>query len=136
VAVSTTANSKKDKPRRSVWDLISRAEIHAEERERRAAEQKAKALAKEKRQKEIAREKYLESISGREYSIWQKVEELIDSKQPGKYDEAVRLLADLSDLSKKSGEETIFSKKLKTICEKHHRKPTFLNRLKKKGLTN
>ncbi len=62
------------------------------------------------------------------------MDELIDSKQPAKYDEAVKLLVDLRDLNKKTGKEKTFNKKLKTICENHHRKSTFLNRLKKGGL--
>ncbi|MEJ2165048.1 MAG: hypothetical protein P8X90_05930 [Desulfobacterales bacterium] len=60
---------------------------------------------------------------------------LIDSKQLAKYDEAVKLLAALQDLNKTTGNENVFNATLQKICEKHHRKPGFLNRLKKKGLT-
>ena len=132
--VSATANSKMDKQLRSVKDLISRAETYTEERKRRVAEQKARDQARKKREKAIAREKYLQSLAGREDSIWKKVDELIDSKQPAKYDEAVKLLVDLRDLNKKTGKEPAFNKKLQTICENHARKSTFLNRLKKKSL--
>ena len=59
---------------------------------------------------------------------------LIDSKQPAKYDEAVKLLVDLRDLNKKTGKEKAFNRKYKTICENHHRKVSFLNRLQKTGL--
>jgi len=69
-----------------------------------------------------------------ENNIWKKVDEYIDSKQPAKYDEAVKLLVDLRDLHKKTGMEKAFKKKLKTICENHHRKVSFLNRLQKAGL--
>jgi hypothetical protein len=62
------------------------------------------------------------------------VAEFIDSKQPAKYDEAVKLLVDLRDLNKKTGKEKAFKQKLKTICEKHRRKVSFLNRLQKAGL--
>ena len=40
-----------------------------------------------------------------ENNIWKKVDEYIDSKQPAKYDEAVKLLVDLQDLNKKTGTE-------------------------------
>ncbi len=60
---------------------------------------------------------------------------LIDSKQPAKYDEVVKLLVDLRDLNKAAGKESAFNAKLQKIREKHHRKPSFLDRLKKKGLT-
>jgi hypothetical protein len=62
------------------------------------------------------------------------VDEFIDSKQPAKYDQVVKMLVDLRDLNKKTGKEKAFDKKLKTICENHRRKLTFLNRLKKPGL--
>jgi len=120
--------------RRKVVDLISRAETYAEERKRRAAEQKAKAQARKKREKSIAREKYLKGLAGQEDSIWKKVDELIKSKQPVKYDEAVKLMVDLRDLYKKNETEKAFNRKFKTICENHHRKVSFLNRLQKAGL--
>ena len=132
--VSTTANSNIDNQLRCVKDLISRAETYAEERKRRVAEKKAREQARKKRERALAREEYLTSLAGREVSIWKKVDELIDSKQPGKYDEAVTLLVDLRDLHKKTGTEKAFKQKLKTICETHHRKVSFLNRLQKAGL--
>jgi hypothetical protein len=132
--VSTTANSKMDKPPRSVEDLISRAETYAEERKRRVAEQKAKERARKKRARALAQEKYLESLAGCEDSILKKVVELIDSKQPAKYGEAVKLLIDLRDLNKKTATEKVFKQKLKAICANHYRKVGFLNRLQKAGL--
>ena len=132
--VSTTANSKSGNQLRRVKDLISRAETYAEERKRRAAEQKAKARARKKKERALAREKYLKSLAGREDSIWEKVDENIVLKKAAKYDEAVKLLVDLRDLNKKTGKEKAFKQKLKTICEKHRRKVSFLNRLQKAGL--
>jgi len=134
-AVAPAAKSKTNAPRRTVQELLARAETIAEERERRAAEQKARQQAKKKRERAIAREKYLKDLAGREDSIWEKVDALIDSKQPAKYDEAVKLLVDLRDLNKMAGRETVFSAKLQTIRSTHQRKSTFLSRLKKKGLT-
>jgi len=131
---SAKATSNIDKPLRSVLDLISRAETYAKEKKRRAAEKKAKEQARKKRERALAREKYIESLAGREESIWKEVNECINSKQPTKYDEAVKLLVDLRDLNKRSGTEKTFKQKLKTICETHHRKVSFLNRLQKAGL--
>ncbi len=133
--VSTTANSKIGNQLRRVKDLISRAETYAEERKRRAAEQKAKARARKKKERALAREKYLKSLAGQEDSIWEKVDENIVLKKAAKYDEAVKLLVDLRDLYLKTGTEKIFNKKLKTICENHYRKIAFLDRLKKVGLS-
>jgi hypothetical protein len=132
--VSTAVNSSMNRHLRSVKELISRAEKITEERKRRTAEQKAKAQARAKRKKALAREKYLESLAGREENIWKKVDKFIDSRQPKKYDDAVKLLVDLRDFNRKTGKEKTFDKRLKTICENNYRKPTFLNRLKKADL--
>jgi hypothetical protein len=123
-----------DKHSRSVIELLSKAESYAEERKRRAAEQKAKSKARKKRERAVAREKYLKSLVGQEDSIWEKVDENIVLKKAATYDEAVSLLIDLRDLYLNTGTEKIFNKKLKTICGNHYRKLTFLNRLKKAGL--
>jgi hypothetical protein len=134
-AVSTKDNSKMDKQLRSVEELLSRAETFTTERKRRAAEQKTKEQARKKKEKALAREQYLEGLAGREDSIWKKVDELLDSKQPAKYDEAVNLLGDLRDLNKKTATEKVFKQKLKAICANHYRKVGFLNRLQKAGLS-
>ena len=131
---SEKVGSGSEKQVRKVLDLISKAETYAEERKRRAAEKKAKEQVRRKRERALAREEYLESLAGKEDSIWKKVDKLIDSKQPAKYDEAVKLLVDLRDLNKKTGTEKAFKQKLKTICESHRRKVSFLNRLQKAGL--
>jgi len=73
-SVSTKNNSKSDTQLRSVEELLSRAETYAEERRRRNAEQKARERARKKREKALAREQYLESLAGREDSIWKIVE--------------------------------------------------------------
>ena len=132
--ISKKAGSKLSTQLRSVMDLISRSETSAEERKRRAAEQKAREQARKKREKELAREQHLESLVGREDSIWEKVDELIITKQPAKYDEAVSMLVDLRDLHKKTATEKVFNRKLNTISANHYRKVSFLNRLQKAGL--
>jgi len=133
-AVSTKDNSKMEEQLRSVKDLLSKAEKFAQERKQRAAEQKARERARKKREKALARQQYLESLAGREGSIWNKVGELIESKQPVKYDEAVKLLVDLRDLYKKTGKEKTFEQKLITLSQAHYRKVSFMNRLQKAKL--
>ena len=135
-AVSTKANSNMDEQLRSVEDLLSKAETFAAERKRRAAEQKARERARKKREKALARKQYLESLADREDSIWKNVGELINTKQPAKYDEAVKLLVDLRDLSKETGKEKTFKRKLVTLSQAHYRKVTFMSRVQKAGLNN
>ena len=107
------------------------AETYAEERRRRIAEQKARAKARKKREAELARKEYLISLAAREDRIWKKVEVYINSRQPAKYDEAVKLLIDLRDLSETVGNEKTFSNKFRTICSIHYRKVSFMDRLQK-----
>jgi len=134
-AVSTNANSEMDKPLQSVEELISRTDKYTEERRRLAAERKAKEQARRKREEALAREKYLENLVGQEDSIWKKVNDLIITKQPVKYDEAVKLLVDLRDLNKKTATEKVFKQKLKAICANHYRKVSFLDRVQKADLS-
>lgn len=133
--ISTRDGSKTDKQLRSVEDLLSKAETFSAERKRRAAEQKAREQARKKREEVLARKKYLENLVGQEDSIWKKVNDLIISKQPAKYDEAVKLLVDLRDLNKKNGTEMVFTQKFNTICTNHYRKVSFLDRVQKAGLS-
>jgi hypothetical protein len=135
-AGSAKAGSDIDKQLRSVLDLMSRAEKYAIERKRRAAEKKAREQARKKKEMALAREKYIESLAGREENIWEEVDTLIVLKKAATYDEAVKLLVDLRDLYLKTGKEKTFKQKLKTICEIHHRKVSFLNRLQKAGLND
>jgi hypothetical protein len=62
------------------------------------------------------------------------VEAYINSKQRAKYDEAVKLLIDLRDLSHMARNEKTFSNKLRTICSIHYRKVSFMDRLQKADL--
>ena len=49
---------------------------------------------------------------------------------------AVKLLVDLRDLSKETGKEKTFKRKLVTLSQAHYRKVTFMSRLQKAGLNN
>jgi len=119
---------------RTVEHLLTAAETYAEDRKRKIAKQTAKDWKQKKRAEAIAREKYLDSLVGSEKKIWIKIENLIDTRQTAKYDEAVKLLIDLRDLGKKTNQINIFNEKLKKITDKHIRKSSFIGRLKKAGL--
>ncbi len=126
-------NAMPQKPR-TVGDLLEKAEAYAIERKRRIAEQKAKERARKNRQKATARKKYLNELEKREDEVWKKVNDLIQTLRPVDYDEAVKLLVDLRDLNKEIDNDLIFKDKMRRIYEKHHRKSSFIGRLKKNGL--
>jgi len=117
--------------RRTVSELLGAAESHAAERKRREAERKAAAKAKLEREKAAARAKYLETLAGREKQAWVQAGELIQTKQPKKYDEAVSLLVDLRDLGVQRGRQGEFDLALEQLRALHSSKPSFLSRLDK-----
>lgn len=133
-SLSTEDNYAMGEKLRTVEDLMTKAEAYTTERKRRIAEQKAEELARKKRQEAIAREKYLNNLARREDKVWEKIDALIETKRQADYDEAVKLLVDLRDLSKKINNEMIFEDKMRSIYEKHSRKPSLIRRLKDAGL--
>jgi hypothetical protein len=118
----------------SVGELLIAAERCAEERSRIEAERMAAERARRKREEAEARERYLEDLGKRESKAWREVDALIATKQPGRYDEAVKLLCDLRDLGLRGGREGEVEARLLRLREEHARKPTFIERLKKVGL--
>ena len=119
---------------RTVAELLKMTETYAEEKEQRIAEQKAKERVEREKLEAIAREKYLNDLVIREESVWLNVYNLIDSKKPANYDEAVKLLKDLRDVSKKKGKAGIFEGKMQNIFFDNKRKVSFIERLRNAGM--
>ena len=118
----------------TVGNLLTAAERCAEERHRQEAKRMAVEHARREREESEARDRYLSDLAKREGKVWSNVDALIATKQPGRYDEAVKLLCDLRDLSLRDGGEGEFKERLLLLREEHARKPTFIDRLKKAGL--
>lgn len=119
---------------RTVGELLAAADQRAEERRRRNAEQAAKERARREQEASEARARYFADLAKREIEVWRKVDALVATKQPGKYDEAVKLLCDLRDLALQEGRPDEFETRLLQIREAHTKKPSFLQRLEKGGL--
>jgi hypothetical protein len=115
--------------RRTISQLLSAAKTRAAERERCEAERKAAEQAKLERERVAARAKYLETLAGREKQTWEQVSELIRTKQPKNYDQAVNLLGDLGELAVQRGREELFNSALAQLRALHSSKPSFLRRL-------
>ena len=120
--------------RRTVGELIQEAEERAEERRRAAAKKAAEEKARRDREAAEHREKYLDEIAKREPNLWNQVENLISTKQPKSYDQAVRLLIDLRDLASRKGKMDEFGPRLSALRAAQARKPSFIKRLRKAGL--
>ncbi len=119
--------------RRTVAELLREAERAADERRRVEAEKAVKEKARREREAAAARVKHLDKLAGTEPVLWKRVQALVATKQPKRYDEAVGLLTDLRDLAaRKDGAD--FRRRLETLRAEHERKPTLIERLHKAGL--
>lgn len=120
--------------RRTVEKLIERADVIRDERRRREAETRARETAKQERARAAARKKHIESLVGKEDTLWSKVDTLIATRQPGRYDEAVSILQDLRDWADLGDSVGSFSSRMEDLCRKHARKQTLLHRFRKANL--
>jgi hypothetical protein len=119
--------------RRTVAGLLRAAEHVAEGRRRAEGERAAKEEARRDREAAAARVKYLDKLLGREPALWTQIAELVATRQPKRYDEAVALLADLRDVAaRKNGAD--FRRRLEALRTEHAGKSTLLTRLHKAGL--
>lgn len=119
---------------RSAGQILARAEAIAKERQKIEAERAAREKAKRERGQEENRRKHLESLNGKEGDLWAKVNQLIMTKQPKRYDEAVSILRDLQDLADKNGTSSAFSLRMENLYREHESKRTFVDRLRKARL--
>lgn len=118
----------------TVRELLTAAEQCAEDRRRKEAERMEAERVRREREKVEARERYLESLGKCESKAWREVDALISTKQPGRYDEAVKLLCDLRDLGLRDGRAGEVEARLLRLREEHARRPSFIERLKRAGL--
>jgi hypothetical protein len=119
---------------RTVGELLAAAERLAEERRRKAAKLAAAERVRREREEAEVRERYLTYLAKRESQTWGEVDALIATKQPGKYDQAVKLLCDLRDLGLRQGRGDEMQARLRRLCEEHAKKSRFLERLAGAGL--
>jgi hypothetical protein len=128
-----TANKRTIDPsikKRTVNELIEKAEQKRKHREEEEKKLLAQKRAKEKAEAEKKRSIYLESLIPRQESVWKEITELIASSKPKSYDEATGKLVDLRDISIKTNTEKDFQTRFNELCQKHSRKPSLITRFK------
>jgi hypothetical protein len=130
----TSSKAKAAVKRRTVGELLKAAEQRAEERRRREAERAAQERARREQEAAEARERYLAALAQREAEAWREVDALIATKQPGKYDDAVKLLKDLRDIAIRAGRQGEVEARLVRLREQHAKKPRLVARLQAAGL--
>ena len=126
--------SHHDATARTAGELQDAAEERAEERRRQEAKRAAAEQTRRERETADKRERFLDNLAQREPKVWEQVDALIATKQPGRYDEAVKLLCDLRDLARRGGRASNIEERLLRLCEEHSRKPSFIERLRRAGL--
>ncbi len=122
-------------PRRSIAELRARAKELRKEEQRRREERRRREREERDRQAAEARKRHLDSLVGSEDRLWRQVEALVQTKQPGKYDEAVSALLDLRDLAERAGTMAAFGQRLQALRDSHARKVTFIERLDRAKLS-
>ncbi|WP_246869029.1 hypothetical protein [Saccharopolyspora sp. ASAGF58] len=104
--------------------------MRQQEETRRAEELRARR----DREAAAVREKRLDALAADEEAAWQRVDELIATKNQREYDAAVSLLIDLKALSARSGDEPKFAKRYERLRDDHRRKPSLMQRFDVAGL--
>lgn len=118
---------------RTVAQLRKGALERAEARRCQAKERAERERVRREQEARAARERYLNDLAKRGEEAWARVDQLIATKQPKKYDEAVALLGDLRELAARDGRIQEHSARLRRIQMQHEGKPSFIGRLRKAG---
>jgi hypothetical protein len=84
--------------------------------------------------KAAAYNKRLDQLATRTEGAWQEIADLIETKKPHDYDQAVSLLRDLSALARRDGEHDSFTARFLQLRSRHERKPSLQERFDKAGL--
>jgi hypothetical protein len=121
---------------RTVGELLDAAEKLTGEQRRKQAERAAAEQARREREAAEQRARSLDNLAKREPKAWAQVDELIATKHPGRYDDAIKLLCDLRDLALRDGRVSEVEERLLRLCQEHARKPSFLERLRRAGLAD
>lgn len=119
---------------RTVAELLKAAERRAEERRRREADRARRAREQQARKEAAARARYLDKLAKREKEAWRRIDALIATRQPGRYDEAVTLLKDLWDLGRHQGRTVEIEERIRRLRGEHAKKPSLRDRLRRAGL--
>jgi hypothetical protein len=121
--------------RRTAAQIHARADEILKERKRIQVDKAEEERLRREQERAEQRRNHLESLRDRETVFWAKADQLIVTKQPRKYDEAVSILQDLRDLAEKDGTGSAFYQRMQCLWRDHASKPTLLQRFQKARLS-
>jgi hypothetical protein len=125
----TLASGETYTERRIVADLRSRAAERRAAREAIEAERREAERQRQAREAEEARRLRLDAVRRRGTEVWIEVEKAISKRNPDGYEQAISLLLDLQALAGEDGETETFTSHVRSLRERHARKPRFIERL-------
>jgi hypothetical protein len=113
-----------DRRRRTVAQLLARAEELELARRREAMRRQAQARAAAA----AARERELDALGRRGASAWRELDQLVEARS---YDEAVRLAMDLREVAVRANGAEEFDRRLAEVRQRYARRRAFLDRLRR-----
>jgi hypothetical protein len=119
---------------RTAGELLAGAELISAEQRRLADGHAAAERARQEAAAAFAREQRLDALAADPERAWRRVDELIATKKPREYDEAVALLVDLKALGELDGLRKAFRGRMHQLRQEHARKPSLLERIERAGL--
>jgi hypothetical protein len=125
-----------DVQRRTVAQLLDNAAARRQERERRAAAERAEQESHRERERALAREKRLDELARDEDAAWSRAGAMIATKKPKEYDAAVELLKDLRAIAGRADRLDAFIRRFAVLHQDHLRKPSLIERFNRAGLND
>jgi hypothetical protein len=129
-----TTPAAADQPHRTVADLLDGAARIRADRQRRETVRCAEEETRREASRALARERRLAELADDEEAAWMRVAEMIATRQPGEYDNAVRLLTDLQALADGDDRPHEFAQRCTVIRQEHARKTTLIGKLDRANL--
>ncbi len=124
---------KRTMPARTVGELQRAAEHYRQERQRRYQEQQSRLQARHSAEQQAARDSYLNELAQQQASIWQTVDTLVSARQAKTYNIAAMLIKDLREISERHATTEQFREKLAELRQRHPKKRSFFDRLRRSG---
>jgi hypothetical protein len=121
-------------PRRTTAQILARADAITKNRQRIKREAAERERIRREQEQAEQRRRHLESLRGRETDLWTEANQLIVTKRPRNYDEAISILQDLRELAGKDGASSAFHQRMQSLCREHASKPALLEKFQKAKL--
>lgn len=114
---------------RTAGHLLAMAKARRQAAEQRAARKAQRELDKRAAAEAVIRARHLRALAAREADAWREVEELVESRKPAAYDQAVVLLQDLRELCGKTARSPFFAAYIDDLRRRHGAKSSFWRKL-------